>query len=45
MLFLSFDQKKVPPETGSEAEFGFGRVLDAFPHWKAASKGHSHQYF
>lgn len=27
MLPSKFDQKKVPPETGSEAEFGFGRVL------------------
>ncbi len=27
MLPSGFDQKKVPPETGSEAEFRFGRVL------------------
>ncbi|KAI2646065.1 Carboxy-S-adenosyl-L-methionine synthase [Labeo rohita] len=27
MLPSKFDQKKVPPETGSEAEFGFGRAL------------------
>ncbi|MGL4947610.1 MAG: hypothetical protein ACRC4X_08160, partial [Cetobacterium sp.] len=34
MLPSKFDQKKVPPETGTEAEFGFGR--DAFLPWNAA---------
>ncbi len=27
MLPSKFDQKKVPPETGSEAVFGLGRTL------------------
>ncbi len=27
MLPSKLDQKKVPPETGSEAEFGFRRAL------------------
>ncbi len=32
----NLDQKKVPPETGSKAQFGFGRP---FLPWNAASKG------
>ncbi len=36
MLPSNLDQKKVPLETGSKAEFGFGRP---FLPWNAASKG------
>ncbi len=39
MLPSKFDQKKVPPETGSEAEFGLGRVLMSFLPWNVFSEG------
>ncbi len=38
MLPSKFDQKKVPPETGSEAEFGLGRVLMSSCHGMCSPK-------